>query len=212
MYAFTAAGLKGQEPPLDSIPEMAARYVSELKSMLPRGPYRLLGECFGGSVGLEMARLIEHEGDVVSQVVVIDGALPWEEARAVSVWDKARRAWRTGGLIELARGVTRRAARRVRQTKDVHLGDTEARFEVYRQRVFEASLAAFGRYTPQRIKAPILLVKARSDDRPSGDGQGPPEWSEFTPELTVAYVDTDHWSMLRDPGVAEVAKLVTDDD
>ena len=208
VYAFTAAGLKGREAPMDSIPGMAARYVQELKTLQPQGPYRLLGECFGGSIGLEMARLLEEQGDVVSQVVVIDGALPWEDVRAVSVPAKVRRAFRDGGVSEVFKGGWRRVVRRLRQTKDVHLGDTDARFEVYRQRVFEASLAAFGRFTPSPVEAPILLIKATEDSRPKGDHYAQPHWGEFTSNLIETYVDTDHLSILREPGVSEVARLV----
>lgn len=210
VYAFTAAGLKGQEPPLDSITEMAERYVRELKQIQPDGPYRLLGECFGGSIGLEMARLLEEKGDVVSQVVVIDGALPWDDVRAVSMAAKVRRAFRDGGAKEVIQGVARRLSRRIRQVRDVRLGDTDARFEVYRQRVFEASLAAFGTFTPTRIEAPIVLIKATEDQRPTGEEHAQPNWANFTSELVEAYVDTDHLSMLREPGVADVARLLAE--
>ena len=209
VYAFTAVGLNGKKAPLESIEEMASKYVDELKLTQPEGPYRLLGECFGGSICLEMARILEQRGDTVSQIVVIDGALPWEEARAVTLFAKARREFHAGGVTAVAKGLARRLGRKLRQAKDVRYGDVEARYEVFRQKVFETSISAFGSYQPKPVRAPMLLIKADVDDRPAGDAASQPDWAEYTPHLTEAYVDTDHLSMLKEPAVADVAKLVT---
>ena len=59
VFGFEPIGLDGSRTPLDSIPEMAALYIQELRSAQPNGPYRLVGYCFGCIVALEMARQLE---------------------------------------------------------------------------------------------------------------------------------------------------------
>jgi amino acid adenylation domain-containing protein len=63
-YAFQAIGLDGHAEPLESIEAMANRYLAEIRSIQPHGPYVLLGACFGATVAYEMARqaLAMNEG------------------------------------------------------------------------------------------------------------------------------------------------------
>jgi thioesterase domain-containing protein len=59
-------GLDGAMPPLATIEEMAALYVSEMKRMQPRGPYLIGGYCSGGTVSIEMAQQLRAQGDEVA--------------------------------------------------------------------------------------------------------------------------------------------------
>ena len=49
----------GREP-RPTLYEMAAHYAEVVRAHQPRGPYRLLGLCYGGVVALEAARLLEQ--------------------------------------------------------------------------------------------------------------------------------------------------------
>jgi amino acid adenylation domain-containing protein len=59
VYGFAAPGLHAEEAALDSVPELAARYVAALRRIQTRGPYRLGGWSAGGMIGYEMARQLE---------------------------------------------------------------------------------------------------------------------------------------------------------
>lgn len=72
LYGFQSQGLDRKAPLLTSIPDMAARYVRELKAHQPVGPYFLGGYCMGGSISYEMARLLTLNGDEVSLVALLD--------------------------------------------------------------------------------------------------------------------------------------------
>ena len=54
-YGLQAVGLYGREAPQRTIEEMAARYVAEMTTAQPEGPYAIGGYCFGGLVAWEMA-------------------------------------------------------------------------------------------------------------------------------------------------------------
>lgn len=73
--AFQAPGVNGAEPPLGSVEEMARRYVEEMRSIQPRGPYAIAGHSFGGLVAYEMAQILHEQGETVSPLILIDSAI-----------------------------------------------------------------------------------------------------------------------------------------
>jgi thioesterase domain-containing protein/acyl carrier protein len=75
VYAFQAVGADGAQVPLATIEEMAMRYLRELHTVQPTGPYRLAGASFGGVVAFEMARRLEEAGEAVEFVGLIDARL-----------------------------------------------------------------------------------------------------------------------------------------
>ena len=60
----------------ESVGEMAATYLDELRTIQPRGPYQLGGECIGGIVAHEMARLLAASGEKVELLVLLDTEPP----------------------------------------------------------------------------------------------------------------------------------------
>lgn len=76
LYGIQPVGHDGLEKPLEDISEMASRYLSEVTLIHPNGPYILVGHCFGVTVALEMARILQKQGKKVPLVVSIDGETP----------------------------------------------------------------------------------------------------------------------------------------
>ena len=62
---WTAAGY-------NSLPEIAAYYIQKIKAVQPEGPYRLLGDSFGGLVVFEMALQLQRSGDLVEFLAMLD--------------------------------------------------------------------------------------------------------------------------------------------
>jgi thioesterase domain-containing protein/acyl carrier protein len=90
VYAIQARGLDGAEPPLESIPGMAALYVDVIRGKQPQGPYLIGGYSFGGLVALEMARLLGP--DNVAELLMIDAfAHPHTWPRATRLTVRARK-------------------------------------------------------------------------------------------------------------------------
>jgi thioesterase domain-containing protein/acyl carrier protein len=70
-YAIPPHGLDGGSLP-PTTEAMAADRVMALREFQPHGPYRLGGFCWGGLIALEMARLLEAQGEQVEALLLID--------------------------------------------------------------------------------------------------------------------------------------------
>ena len=75
VYGLQPKGLDGSTP-YTRIEDMAALYVGALRTVQPRGPYRVAGASFGGVVAFEIAQQLVAQGEHVSLLGLIDTPRP----------------------------------------------------------------------------------------------------------------------------------------
>ncbi|MBM4062333.1 MAG: SDR family NAD(P)-dependent oxidoreductase, partial [Planctomycetes bacterium] len=95
VYGLQARGVDGKQAPHQTIGEMAAAYLAELREVQPHGPFFLGGYSGGGVVAYEMAQLLRQVGEPVAFVGLIDSWCP-QLARRGKV---ARAAMHLGRLL-----------------------------------------------------------------------------------------------------------------
>lgn len=192
-YALGAHGLHGVPIPA-SIEAMAQDQLVTLRSIQPRGPYRLGGHCNGGLVAFEMARRLEAAGEKVAFLVMIatdvrSTAGPPAPDRSPSYllryyWTRLRRLGRR--LPEPAPaappadpdspGARALAERRRAQSE---------RFAAYKE-VLRA-------YVPGSYGGPVLLLWPRGDEqRHAGDRTH--GWGAVASRMTVKNIPGGHLS------------------
>jgi oxalate---CoA ligase len=71
-YGLQGVGLDGAEAPLARIEDMAARYIAEIRTLQPAGPYHLGGYSMGGLVAYEMAQQLRAAGETVGLLALFD--------------------------------------------------------------------------------------------------------------------------------------------
>lgn len=76
VYGLRAPGLDDERPPIEGVEAMAEVYLSEMRTLQPKGPYRLAGSSFGGTVAYEIARRLTERGEAVALLALIDTAGP----------------------------------------------------------------------------------------------------------------------------------------
>ena len=80
VFGLRSQGL-GAEAPYFTVEEMAIHYLGEIRTVQRKGPYFLVGYCFGGMIAYEMARLLKAQGQEVALLVMFNtpapGALKW---------------------------------------------------------------------------------------------------------------------------------------
>ncbi|NJC70660.1 amino acid adenylation domain-containing protein [Planosporangium thailandense] len=72
VYGLQARGLTDPDALPDTVREMAADYVEEIRKVRPAGPYHLLGWSFGGLVAHAMATRLEQAGERVELLAMVD--------------------------------------------------------------------------------------------------------------------------------------------
>jgi thioesterase domain-containing protein/acyl carrier protein len=106
VYGIQAVGLDGGDPDT-TIPEMATRYIKDMRRVQPEGPYFLGGHSFGGLVAYEMAYQLQASGVSVGAVVLMDTFQL--NSVAGTFWSAfmMRTAWRYNRLRDHARNLAR---------------------------------------------------------------------------------------------------------
>jgi glutamate-1-semialdehyde aminotransferase len=61
-----------REPIPETLEELAARFIADLKEVQPEGPYYLIGYCSGGTTALEVAQQLIRSGDQVAMLALIE--------------------------------------------------------------------------------------------------------------------------------------------
>ncbi|WP_143965713.1 non-ribosomal peptide synthetase [Gordonia zhaorongruii] len=80
IYGLQDPHVVADEPPVTDVADLAARYVDEIRTAYPEGPYNLLGWSIGGTLAFEMARQLNAAGQEVDYLGVMDASLVVEES------------------------------------------------------------------------------------------------------------------------------------
>jgi malonyl CoA-acyl carrier protein transacylase len=206
-----AKGADGNEPPLDSIPEMASLYVRAIRTYQPQGPYLIGGYSGGGMIALEMARALAAQGDRAALVVLFD-TLDRLRPTFVDRWrylafNLVRHGPRT--LMPWSQEFVKRQLRRLHLAK-VTDEDIERR-EIYDDYDGFVNLSdhfaeVAERYQRTRYPCDVLLVKAAAEaytrDRTYG-------WADHIDgELTLEVAPGTHQTLFMPHHVEALARAV----
>jgi amino acid adenylation domain-containing protein len=185
VYAFQSRGLESQEDPLESLEDMARAYIAELRTIQPRGPYRLSGHSLGGVIAFEMAQQLQRQGEQIELLALFDSFLDEAHDRR-----EAEDPDRIGRIVSFvgAGPAKHYVDQLVPEARERYLG------------VVRANARALLRYRAARYPGAVLLVRAR-------DGRADPreDWAAHCPALEVIVVPGTHSSMLEAENVRELA-------
>jgi amino acid adenylation domain-containing protein len=221
VYGLQSPGLSGGREPLGSVEEMAGVYLEALRSAQPHGPYRLAGWSMGGAVAYEMARRLTLEGEEVAALLLLDSSVPSEsrlpgesDAFLAFAADLAGLAGRSldldpAELREMA--PERRVPFLVEQAAaagvlppGVGAPQLDRLFQVFR-----ANLHAQRSWTPRPASLDEVVLARPEAKLVAGAGDG--GWSGLIErEITLWPVEGDHFSLLREPAVAGLARRIAD--
>jgi non-ribosomal peptide synthase protein (TIGR01720 family) len=218
-------GLQAAEGGGDTtIEEMAARYLEALRGVQPAGPYHLGGWSMGGVIAFEMARQLWATGETVALLALVDAppAEPGERLPDLPDDDSwfLRFAADLVGLrgfgsptlgseiLELdpdsrLRWLHERAREREAILADVSLARFRNRFEL-----FQRNARALAGYVPRPLPGGLLFL--RCEENPSATAGEPTRgWGRLAAAGASAHtLRTDHYSVLREPHAAVVARLL----
>jgi oxalate---CoA ligase len=215
-----AQHLEGRKVSHTRIEDIAAYYLSEIRTIQPNGPYYIGGHSFGGVIAFEMAHQLQREHDEVALLVLIDSAAPGtglsrtDSARGETVAKQNSQNLSSPSLkkrLYFARQTVKDALRKKVNT---------AACEVYHVfgiqlptalQTFYADEVVYGKiyphahecYAPQSYSGRTVYLKSEdARDRALG-------WPELiTGGLQIYEVPGNHLSMLVEPHVRQLAETL----
>ncbi|MDX7989230.1 amino acid adenylation domain-containing protein, partial [Xenorhabdus sp. 12] len=102
VYALQARGFTAEHSfPYASVEGIARAYIQTIRQIQPHGPYHLLGHSFGGWIAFEMALQLQAEGEVVSDLILIDTDEPEQSGHALELPGKTKLLNRIDTIMEL---------------------------------------------------------------------------------------------------------------
>jgi amino acid adenylation domain-containing protein len=209
-------------------------YIAAIRSVQPRGPYRIVGYSFGGLPAFDIARALEDAGEEVLLIMIdpyvyramptVTQAVKWASRhgrRALKeIWTADQPAWpKIRETTHLLRRQARRAFKRLSAALDPRAASREAVLlsEVpdwvppSSQRLALALLRAEAnyRYRPFSGRAVFVQGTVRNTLLDFLNADGLNGWSGLlTGPLTRLEMAANHVWIMRDPRVTEVAQLL----
>ena len=199
------------EAPHPPVEELAARCVRQLRALVPRGPYALVGDCVGGILALAIARQLRREGEEIALLALLDTPFPGVgrsvHARLRRRAPRADRLLRRvvyfskrltyhWGVFRALRGGRLSYIRRIVRTGAGGLSapiDARRRDSLARRASYVATLLA---WRPAPIEGKIHLVESE-ETRRRGFGEA---WGRLAAGSEIVRVPGDHAGFILDQG------------
>ena len=203
IYGIQAKGFDGTDAPNDRIEAMAECYANAITEAQPRGPYFLVGMCFGGLVAVEIARRLSNAGEPIGLLAFLD-TYPhpryWPLRLRVNYFVVRRIRESVTALRGLSRHeivpyFTRQLAALLRKFAGLVSG-TQSFLKVPDslppaiKAVFEAAIAALANYRPRYYAGKVSFLMCGYHDYLT---DGPISvWANLVGELEVQSVPFEH--------------------
>ncbi|NJC70661.1 amino acid adenylation domain-containing protein [Planosporangium thailandense] len=209
IYGLQSPGLSGGDPLPESVAEMAARYVDEIRKAQPTGPYHLLGWSSGGVVAHAIATALQALGEQVGLLVILDAypglALPplTEPELMATLLDFAGydRRRLDGEPLEFARVVEL-----LRQV-DSPLASLEQRHITAMTRVYANASELIQRYAPGWFDGDVLFFRATLDK--IDISPTPDRWQPYVSgHIDVRPIERAHTDLMKPAPLAEIGEIV----
>jgi len=225
LYGIRAPELKTENLP--TIEDLARLYIEDIRKIRPHGPYQLFGFCNGGIVAYEIARRLTEMGEIVSPVVMVESVNPayYKKAplaralkfRANYVYGRVvkygRRVLRgewdeiSSGFRELVAWHTRRRELRSPESR-LESKETLSSQDIYDDIAILSTICEA--YVPKPYAGRVHLIRAQTQKAEKARDMtfG---WHEVVGGgLEVFTLPGDHFSLLEQPDVANVADALSD--
>jgi thioesterase domain-containing protein len=211
VYGIQAPALaEPASPGAETLAELATRYLAEIRTVQPTGPYRIGGWSMGGLLTHEIVRQLEQRGERVELMILLDP--PFAIAEDAADDTRITREFMADALRSLGLPATDQPAAEVEgqlawlaQALDPSDSDRMATVEQLRRRlaVFADHRRLIADYRPVgQVRATTVLVGAQR----SPNARVQPDWvGILSGTLRRLDCDTDHYGLLQQPHVGDIA-------
>lgn len=188
--AFIHQGADRRRLRMTSVEAIAARYLRELRSVRPEGPYLLCGYSFGGIIAYEMAVRLRRQGHEVPLLILLDSYAPTLHIQAMDTDRRLHTRLKDVAFRSLSAPFLRADLRMPARLHHHHIIDT-----------YDKAVRA---YHPSPYGGDVLVLKAAEAWGPDDLG-----WSATTGgHCHVEVVPGDHYNVIKEPNIGMVAEVI----
>jgi amino acid adenylation domain-containing protein len=214
IYGLQSQGLDGLQPSLNRIEDMASKYIQEMLTVEPDGPYLLLGYSLGGSIAFEIAQQLQAQGKQVDFLGLLDIPAPtinidsFRPSLLKSLPLHLSNLWQLD-RSERIKYITDRFDRRFKKTDEREFmvrGLSELKSMPHLFELIDRNFQADRDYRPQVYRGDVYLFRCRVQSmeyalcRDLG-------WSELVDgHLAVCDIPGNHHRLLKEPNIRFVAE------
>jgi thioesterase domain-containing protein/acyl carrier protein len=221
VYGLQSLGLDGRQWSHRTLPDMAAHFIDEMRTVQAHGPYLLVGFCFGGAVALEVAHQLGEAGEEIALLAMVDVSRHVADAKLTG-FQNSRRKWakfRSQGKGGAVAWVIHRANNaRIKTIKAVwwRVYDMAERHDRHLPRrlhkVRWVNQRAIHQWTAPPSPTRVVMFRRASLHREDSFYQGAVRSKLSDSGLDERIIGTDdieHADMIREPAVRELAAAMT---
>lgn len=178
--------------------EMAARYIGEMRSIQPEGPYSLGGFCYGGEVAYEMAQQLRAQGQATDLLALIyvylQGAIRMSGFRErlahhIGIFKRGSLKEKVGYAGNIVRRVVERISRKLAPTR------TRQFVPLPRDRT----------YYPLYYPGQVTLLRPMGEKQEGFSYDRDMGWTGLADELILHEIPGDRNTIFREPDVCALA-------
>ncbi|WP_327146071.1 non-ribosomal peptide synthase/polyketide synthase [Nocardia sp. NBC_01327] len=200
---------------LDTVEQLAQRYIREMRTVQPHGPYHLLGWSLGGLIAYDIATRLEAAGEQVQMLAMLDSRILADEPEIADASAGELLAALLGDSSLAAENVS---AERAAELLHEHQGPFGALGAAHMERLYTGYLAGTSmgyRFRPRRYDGDLVYFTATEPDSPApAGGQAPPTpgagpWRGVVRgEITEHFVGCSHVDMGSPRALDEIGPML----
>lgn len=215
LYGIRARGLHGETELPSRLEDMAAEYVSALRTVQPEGPYHLGGWSMGGVIAYEMAQQLREQGQSIGLLALFDTTIPQTPANQPYAEDAAQSAREYGldiTLEELDRlGPDEQLPYLWQHVQKLGLVDADTPLPLVQQilddlkRLFHAHIQLSNEYALRPYPGRLTLFRPTEAPVPISTPRDR-NWGKLAAAVEVHFVPGLHHTMVKEPHVRVLAR------
>lgn len=216
VYGIRAVGFEGEAEPLTNIDVMVTRYVEEITTLWPQGPYNLYGWSYGGLIAFEMAHRLRSDHREVTLLALGDTPNPLQleqrpqesEEDAMLFHILMETSDEKLSLFSELQDLT--AAERMGYLRERVMGSEFGDLDRF-TRIYRANLRVFPTsYRPVPWEGKILSLTAAEHESVTTPEMRTDTamWEDLARQIDHHVVPGDHFTMHRQPNVCKIAEIL----
>lgn len=186
LYGINSYNLNSDNGYVDNIEQLARIYISNMKTIMPHGPYFIGGWSLGGVIAFEMFRQLEKSGEILGGLYLLDSSI-YSEDNNLTGDDSCDFSLEN-------------------KVYDVLSIEQQKRFV----RTCKVEAAALSVYKPSgKINVQAILFKATQ--YPRGEDNQETNWANYIKNYRKIPIDADHFGIMEPKKIKYIVEIIQQD-